>query len=175
VLLRGVVAAVSTAVALTLTATVPASAARDTFTDRHNDARRGVDIRTVTVVNEDRIVVRTTFDWLSRRGSTGLSVYFDTNRRNHGPEYAAVGGLYDGTDWQALRVDGWNDRTPRLLLRCDIDLRVRHGRGGQATYDLARKCLRDPGDIRVTSKSGGPGRNDWAPRHQTFYPTVAWR
>ncbi len=172
--LRGAVAGVCTAVAMTLTATVPASAARETFTDRHNDARRGVDIRTVTVVNEDRIIVRTTFDSLSRRGSTGLSVYFDTNRRNHGPEYAAVGGLFPGTDWQALRVDGWNDRDPRLLLRCDIDLRVRYDRE-TATYDLARECLRDPGDIRVTSKSGGPGRNDWAPRHQTFYPTVAYR
>lgn len=173
-LLRGAVAAVATAVAMTLTATVPASAARETFTDRYNDARRGVDIRAVTVVNEDRIVVRTTFDNLSRRGSTGLSVYFDTNRRNHGPEYAAFGGLFPGTDWQALRVDGWNDRNPTLLLRCDIDLRVRYDRE-TATYDLARNCLRDPGDIRVTSKSGGPGRNDWAPRHQTFYPTVAYR
>ena len=172
--LRGAVAAVITAVAMTLTATLPASAARETFTDRRDDARRGVDIRTVTVVNEDRIVVRTTFDSLSRDGSTGLSVYFDTDRRNHGPEYAAVGGLYPGTDWQALRVKGWNDRNPTLLLRCDIDLRVRYARA-TATYDLDRRCLRRPDDIRVTSKSGGPGRNDWAPRHQTFYPAVDHR
>ena len=169
-------AAVLTAVAVVLSMTAgPASAAKRTFSDRAHDAHRGVDIRRVTVVNNDSILVRTRFDRLQRRGSTGLTVYFDTNRRNHGPEYAATGGLFRGTDWQALRVSGWRDRSPKQLLRCDIDLRVRYGVGGAATYKLARGCLRRPDKIRVSARSSGPGRDDWAPRYRTFYRAVDHR
>ena len=165
-----------TAVAMALSMTAgPASAARQSFSDRAHDAQRGVDIRGVTVVNNDSVLVRTRFDRLQRRGSTGLTVYFDTQRRNRGPEYAATGGLFRGTDWQALRVDGWRDRSPQLLLRCDIDLRVRYGIGGTATYELARGCLRRPDDIRVSARSSGPGRDDWAPRSRTFYRAVDHR
>ncbi len=149
----------------------PAAAADRTFTDRANDAPRGVDIRSVKVLNDGpRIIVRTKFDQLRRNGSTGLSVYFDTNRRNRGPEYAAVGGLFEGTDWTALRVDGWRDRSPRLLMRCDIDLRTRYGRQGTATYDIARRCFGSPGAIRVAATSGAQNATDWAPRRHRFYP-----
>jgi hypothetical protein len=169
-------AALLTAVAVILSMTAgPVSAARQTFDDRAHDANRGVDIRGVTIVNEDSVLVRTRFDRLQRQGSTGLTVYFDTRRRNRGPEYAAVGGLFVGTDWQALRIDGWRDRSPQLLMHCDIDLRVRYGRGGTATYELARGCLRRPDEIRVSARSGGPGPDDWAPRHRTFYRAVDHR
>jgi len=150
----------------------PASAERQTFRDRANDAQRGVDIRTVHVSNAGRILVRTKFDYLGRRGSTGLAIYFDTNRRNAGPEYLAAGGLFEGSDSILGRIAGWNDQFADWSSGCRYDLRIHYGRGGTATIDLARGCLRRPGEIRATAKSNGPGRNDWAPRRRTFYPAV---
>ena len=87
---------------LTTTTAGPASAATATFTDPADDAHRGIDIRAVRVVHEDHIVVRTTFDFLNRHAARGLTVYFDTDRADRGPEYAAVGGLNDSSDWQAV-------------------------------------------------------------------------
>ncbi len=168
------------AVPAVATAVPPAAAATDTFTDRANDARRGVDIRSVHVANERTVLVRTTFDSVNRRRLINLYVYLDTNRRNHGPEYYLAGGIWRGTDWQALRIDGWHDRTPRLLLHCDVDLRVRYGRSGTATYEVARGCLRLPDEVRVSVKSQKSARQppvpyDWAPRRQSFSKPVDHR
>ena len=158
--------------ALTTTTAGPASAATATFTDRADDAHRGIDIRTVRVVHEDRIVVRTTFDFLNPHAARGLTVYFDTDRTNRGPEYAAVGGLNDSSDWQALRIGRWNDRTPQQLMRCDIDLRLRFGAAGRATFDIARtrSCFGRPDAIRVAVRAGGPDTQDWAPGRKRFFP-----
>jgi hypothetical protein len=165
--LAGALAAV-----LTMTTAGPASADTASFTDPAGDAHRGVDIRTVRVVHEDRIVVRTTFDYLNRRAARGLAVYFDTDQANRGPEYAAVGGLNDSSDWQAIRIGRWNDRTPQLLMRCDIDLRLRFGPAGKATFDVARtrSCFGRPDAIRVAARASGPSSQDWAPGRKRFFP-----
>jgi hypothetical protein len=166
------VAMVLVAGVLSVSAT-PATAARVTFEDGANDASRSVDIRSVRVVNEDRVAVRTTFQNLVNRecGSTSLLVYLDTARRNAGPEYVLAGQLF--CEWDAFRVEGWRDHTWRRLLQCDIDLRTRAGRGGSATFDVDRSCLRRPGGVRVAVKSSGlRGSSDWAPRRLAFYPSV---
>jgi hypothetical protein len=157
---------------LTTTTAGPASAATATFADPAGDAHRGVDIRAVRVVHEDHIVVRTTFDYLNRRAARGLTVYVDTDRGNRGPEYAAVGGLNDSSDWQAIRIGRWNDRTPQQLMRCDIDLRLRFGPSGTATFDIARtrSCFGRPAAIRVAVRAGGPNSQDWAPGRKRFFP-----
>ena len=157
---------------LTTTTAGPASAATARFSDPAGDAHRGVDIRAVRVVNDDRIVVRTRFDFLSPTAARGMTVYFDTDRANRGPEYAAVGGLNNSSDWQAIRIGRWNDPTPRLLFRCDIDLRLRFGKPGVATFDIARSCFRRPDAIRVAARAGGPNSQDWAPARKTFFPSV---
>ena len=171
----GLVLLVAVAALLSVTVT-SASAARETFVDRANDAGPSLDIREVRVVNEDRVLIRTTFEHLYRHRPVGLAVYLDTRRNNPGPEYYVSGGLYRGTDWQAARVDKWRDRTPQLLVQCDVDLRLRYGRGGTATYDFDRACLRRPDEVRVAAKSEagrrGPTAKDWAPRRETFYSPV---
>ncbi len=161
-----------TVMALVATTAGPASADARTFTDREDDAHRGLDIRSVRVVNEARILVRTQFDFINRNAGRGLSVYFDTDRSDHGPEYVASGGISDTRDWNAVRIEGWNDRNGHVLRRCDIDLRVRFGRHGVATFDIARGCFRHPAAIRVAAKAEGYREGkDWAPRRQQFYPT----
>ena len=168
-----VLVTVATAVSLTV---APASAARQTFPDRANDAHRGVDILSVRVVNDDRIRVRTTFDVLRDRGfdSTFMGVYVDTNRRNPGPEYLFDAGLF----WEgyAFRVDGWRDRTPRVLWDCGFRWRAQTGRLASATFVIDRDCFRRINKVRVSVVTGdGRGANDWSPRHRTFHPAVAYR
>jgi len=160
-------------VAAVLVTQAPGAAA-DTaaFSDRHNDAPRNIDIERVRVVNAQRIVVNVLFDNL-RRTSGGLTVYYDTRGPDHGPEYMAAGGLAQDTDWNAARIEGWNDQHGQLLLRCDIDMRINY-RKDRATFDVARPCFDRPGRIRVAARSNtqSSSQRDWAPRHQRFHDWV---
>lgn len=155
---------------------VPTEAAADTatFTDRHNDARRALDIERVRVDNAHRIVVAVGYDNLRRHSSGGLGVYFDTRGPDRGPEYVAVGGLdAAGSDWQAIRVENWRGANATLLPRCDIDFRIRYGQD-TATFDIARACFKRPGRIRVAARSSGSqsSQRDWAPKRHRFYDWV---
>jgi hypothetical protein len=140
---------VTVATALSLTA-APASAARQTFPDRANDAHRGVDILSVRVVNDHRIRIRTTFDALRDRGfdSTFMGVYVDTNRRNPGPEFLFDAGLF----WEghAFRTDRWRDRTPRPLWDCGCRWRAQAGRLASATFVIDHDCFRRINKVRVS-------------------------
>lgn len=84
-----------------------------------------------------------------------------------------AGGLLPDTDWQASRIEGWNDRNGHLLLRCDDDMRINY-RKDRATFDVARPCFDRPGRIRVAAQSTTQNSSqcDWAPRHQRFYDWV---
>lgn len=89
-------------------------------------------------------------------------------------ESARTVGLGGESDWQAVRIEDWRQRDAHLLLRCDIDMRVRYD-AGIVTFDIARRCFERPGRIRVaaTSSNGNqPSQRDWAPRHRHFYDWV---
>jgi hypothetical protein len=64
-----------------LSAGLPSAQAKttSTFTDRHHEARPGLDIQLVHVDNGSRIVVTVTLGDLKRREAGGLGVYFDTS------------------------------------------------------------------------------------------------
>lgn len=141
------------------------------FTDRRSDAPRSIDVRQVTVRNEQRIAVTTTIADLPRSTGAGLAVYFDTRRGDYGPEFAAVGGLGTDTDWQMLRVETWNLRRAKIRFRCDIDLRVSYVRD-TATFNIARRCLSRPDRVRVAVSVSNRDARDWAPSRKTFYRSV---
>lgn len=163
---------VLTAAAAMLVTQAPGAVA-DTaaFPDRANDARPNTDIERVRVANKQRIVVNVVFDNL-RRNSGGLSVYYDTRGPDPGPEYLATGGLSPGTDFQMSRIERWNDRTPELLIGCNLKMRVNYEKE-RATFDVARGCIESAGEprrIRVAAKSTSQdnAERDWAPRRQRF-------
>lgn len=160
---------------LTVTA-LPASAAKQRFRDAANDAHDGIDIRAVRVVNEDGIRVVTTLDRFRNRGvdSTEVAVYFDTNRRDYGPEYFVGAQLFTWELEPPSRIDGWRDRSPRTLSNCRWHLKTETG--GYVTFYLARDCFRNINKVRVSVVTGdGRGANDWSPRHRTFHSAVAYR
>ncbi len=168
------IALVTVVVSGGLVAIAPMAAADTaTFTDRLNDARRGVDIERVRVDNGRRILVTVHFDKLNRR-SSGLAVYFDTRGPDAGPEYVAAGGLSpEGSDWQAVRIENWRGGNAHLLLRCDIDMRIRRAKD-TVTFDIARGCFNRPDRIRVAAQANGRkvSQHDWAPKRHRFYDWV---
>lgn len=167
-----VVSAVLASVALVLSP-APAQADARTFEDRSNDARRGLDIREVRVVNSDRVIVRAKFDFVARRKPRGWTVYYDTRPGDRGPEFMSSGGLREDTDWLVSRIESWRDRSPQILNRCDSDMRIRFGGRGRSTFDVAARCFNRPGAVRVAVRSlsrGGGG--DWAPRQYRLYGSV---
>lgn len=171
--LAGVLAVVAALVGGGLVAGSPTAVANTmAFVDDSNDARRGIDIERVRVNNGRRIVVTTTFEDLRRRPA-GLTVYFDTRGPDRGPEYLVGGGIGGDSDWQAVRIENWAGDDAHLLLRCDSDLRVRYGRD-TATYDIARRCFKRPGRVRVGVMSSGnrASQRDWAPKPRRFYDWV---
>ena len=160
------------ALALTLGPGVaPAAADVSRFVDNLNDAPRRIDVEWVRVNNGNRIEVTTSFENLRPHRISGLTVYFDTRRRDRGPEFLIGGGLNQGTDWQAARIENWRARNRHLLHRCDSDLR-HHYQSDRATFSIARNCFHDPRQIRVSVKAQTTTRHDWAPKRHRFYDWV---
>jgi len=163
------------AACLWVTQTPGAVADTAAFPDQQNDAPPNTDIERVRVANKQRIIVNVLFDNL-RRNSGGLSVYYDTRGTDPGPEYLATGGLFPGTDFQMSRIERWNDRTPELLIGCDLKLRVNYAKD-KATFDVARGCVESAGEpqrVRVAAKSTSQDNSerDWAPQRRRFYDWV---
>ncbi|MBA2638647.1 MAG: hypothetical protein H0U77_01325 [Nocardioidaceae bacterium] len=172
-LFRVLVASVCLASAAALLPAAPAAADARTFEDRADDARRGLDIREVRVVHDERLIVRARFDYVARHKPRSWTVYFDTRRRDSGPEFAVSGGLRTDTDWQVFRVEGWRDPTAQVLTRCDSDMRIRFGFRGVATFEFAPRCFNRPFSVRVAVRSDGRGgAGDWAPRPYRLFGAV---
>jgi hypothetical protein len=79
--------------------------AATTFNDNPNDASSNIDMNRVTVSRTTgrAVLVRTNFSDLGRR-LNAVEYFFDTKRRNVGPEYGAV--IYRGKDGDGIkRVD----------------------------------------------------------------------
>lgn len=111
------------------------------------------DIRRVTVDHgSTRLTVRVKVIDLRRRsdaGPAGLTIRLDTRRRVKGPEYRLTTGMYEGTDYQLMRVeDGHAVGEP---LTCDHSVHL-----GFATdvvkFTAARRCLATPRRVRVGVK-----------------------
>jgi hypothetical protein len=155
--LARLVSLVTVASALAMTA-APTAAARATFDDRVKDAPRGMDIRSIRVVNEQRVNVRTEFRYLKNRSvnSIASALYIDTKRRNHGPEFVMSGTMF--FEVYFYRTKGWQG--PSEFLDCDVRGRATDGRFGNASFSFARRCLGRPDEVRVAAVSGFPREHD---------------
>lgn len=168
-------AAAATAAALVLTATGPASAATSTFTDRAGDVGPGVDLRSVKVVNgkQNLRVVTTHRDLVPGfRSQAGGRVFLDTDPDDKGPEYALVGGYFEGTDYALVEVDGWSDRDGdrvecSYLSRLDYEAETVRSRFAQDCFEGAGTDVRV--EVRVSGAKKGSGTAvDWLGKPRTF-------
>lgn len=176
-----VASAAVVAVALTAVATGGgvASAATSSFTDQAGDVGHGVDLRTVKVVNGEKAVwVTTTHRDLVPDPASGAGgkLFLDTDPEDAGPEYALVGGYFEGTDYMLTEVEGWNTNTGAFTpADCSYRMRIDYDADTVRTR-FGHDCFGDA-DLRVElrvsgTKPGGGSAVDWLGTRTTFTPWV---
>ena len=176
--LAGATAAALTGTMLALAGA--AAAATSTITpDAVGDMDHGADIVAVKVVNEKsvRVVLETADLVPSYQSGSGVKIYFDTDPHDAGPEYAFLGGMFDGTDYGLVRVDGW--KVPKYpttvhkfyLMSLDYEKDV-------AKFRVSRAALGRPDAIRVAVRTSGEQPDgdivhDWLAARREFTPWTA--
>lgn len=138
-------------------AVLAGAAAADTavFSDARGDLDHGADIHRVRIVNTDHAVrVKVVHDNLVRsfRSGSSIRVYLDTDRSEGGPEYAFVGGTFEGSDYALVRTDGWT--LGRRVVRTPHQLTLDYAKD-IAYLRVERSERFDPGAVRVAVKTGG--------------------
>lgn len=176
-------ATLAAAAGLALAPLGAASAATSTFHDRAGDVRHGGDLRSVTVANKPKNVwVTVTTRDLTPAPSAGVggAVFLDTDGQP-GPEYVAVGGFFEGTDYSLQRTDSWNVRRAGARVDCSYRMRLDYARD-TVTFRIGTGCLAAvPGSGRVrvevrtgaTTADGAPRAVDWLGAPRTFSRPVA--
>lgn len=161
-------AVIGAAVGVVLVTTAgSATAATSAFQDDRGDMDHGADIYGVKVVNEKNVrVVLEVADLVpSYKSGAGVTVYLDSDRTDAGPEFAFLGGMFEGTDYAMVRTEGWNvPDNPRVvrgfhIMRLDYDNDV-------ARFRMTRAALDHPGKVRVAVRTsgeqhGGDTVHDW--------------
>ncbi len=173
---RAGVAAALSALALG-TVAVPAHAAERTIEDGRNDVSHGVDLRSVKLVNEKnvRVVVRHKNLVRSPQSGAGMTVWLDTDRSRRGPEYAFVGGLFEGTDYALLRTNGWDTSQGRRVHAGTYEMKLDYAKD-VTRIRISRAALGRPGEVRLSVRAGGQQEDgeqvtDWlrSRRHLTAW------
>jgi len=181
--MRKLVLGLATAVvATTLSAvslTEPASAASSTFRDKAGDVSHGGDLRSVRVVNRAKNlwVTITVRDLVPDPASgVGGALFLDTDGQP-GPEYVAVGGFFDGTDYAVLRTDSWKLRKATERVDCSYRMRLNY-QNDTVRFRIGNGCFEavpGSGAVRVEVRTSGPAAKsaDWLGAARTFSKPVA--
>lgn len=121
----------------------------------------------------DNVLVKVRFKELMRSSAAGVSVFFDTDRDEPGPEYVLSSGLGDGTDYVLTEADAWRGNDDRVS--CDYSARPRWGREVFRAV-VSRDCFDRVPSVRVSVKmvdavDGSTPVRDWVPkRHRWTLP-----
>jgi hypothetical protein len=154
----------------------PAAAERGAYADPADMGGASLnDLRMVTVDHGSiRTTVRVRVTDLRRHseaGPAGLTLRLDTRRDVPGPEYRLTTGLYDGTDYQLMKVE--DHRVVGQPMTCDHRVHLGFVRD-VVRFRAANRCLVTPHRIRVSVKmtdefDGSHPVTDWlgAPRSWT--------
>lgn len=175
-----VTAVIGAAVGTALMATAgSAAAATSSFLDARGDMRHGADMHSVKVVNEKnvRVVLKVADLVRTYKSGAGVTVYVDTDPTDPGPEFAFLGGMFEGTDYALVRTEGWDvPDNPRLVrdfhvMRLDYEDDV-------ARFRMSRAALDHPGEVRVEIRTSGEQNDgdvvhDWLQERREFTPWVA--
>ena len=170
----------ATAVAGTLASLVlgaaPALAASSVTPDAAEGTQKA-DLLKVKTVNETGVRVRMTFDDIRRSGTRfgqGFTVFVDTDAARRGPELAMTGGLNTGTDYQLVRVRGWQLAQNPLTCSYRLTLDWRHD---VAIARIGDDCFGDHSSIRVgvrvNETQAGSRSADWLVSRRALVGPVA--
>lgn len=167
-------AAASAAIALAVGVAAPASAAaievRDPVESGH-----GVDLRAVRVGNGEenlRVVLHHTN--LRRDPRTGASgaVYIDTDPKDRGPEFAFVGGLFEGTDYQFVTTEGFGAKNWGSAVKGSYRMTLDYAED-VTRIRIAQDALGDVDELRVAVRVAGQRTDgssvvDWLGERRSF-------
>jgi hypothetical protein len=155
-----------------------ASAETQTFRDQRGEVSASVDIHRVKVINGSASTHRVKVVVTQRRlkGGDEIDVWIDTKRANPGPEYRA--GVKANTNALGLlMVRRWG--SPGQVVACPR-FRATSDQfrpGNWTRISIPRRCLADPGAIRVSARvrrhAADGWVRDWAPKRHVFYDWVA--
>jgi hypothetical protein len=158
--MRKLVGATLLSLALAVGLAAPADAGRSVVvTDAPNDAKNGIDMRAVAVKRLSfGIQVRTSFSHIGRN-LNGMQYYFDTVRRQPGPEFGAV--IYRDKDGDRLtgvhvyRMDGWRRIGAEVTCTHRFRWAMRPNGTGHFTAAFGLGCMKaQPGTkVRVAARS----------------------
>ena len=175
---RFVAAAGAAVVAGVLALAGPAAADIGGFDDDLGDVRHGVDLRSVSVVNEKNVRVVLHHDNLVRsyKSGAGMTVWLDTVPAERGPEFAFTGGLFEGADYALIRTEGWKFGRTAEPLTCSYEMKLNY-KDDITRIRMSRACLDKPGKVRVAVKASGEQRDgdivtDWLHQRRAFTPWV---
>ena len=168
-------AVIGAAVGTALVATAgSAAAATSTFQDTRGDMQHGADIYSAKVVNEKnvRVVLQVADLVRTYKSGAGVTVYLDTDPTDAGPEFAFLGGMFEGTDYGLVRTEGWNvPDNPRVvrgfhIMKLDYENDV-------ARFRMRRAALDHPGRVRVAIRTSGEQNDgdvvhDWLKGRRDF-------
>lgn len=175
-------AAALSAAALTLGLVGPANADRYGVDDGE-DTFHGSDILSLSLQHGTENVAVTTHHLGLRRDpatGSGGAVYFDTDRKDKGPEFVFAGGYFEGTDYVLNETEGfgpknWGDP----VQHGDYIMRV-HYKKDFVRIVVSRAALGKPGKVRVAVQASGTrtdgtskGLVDWVGKPRQFTPWVA--
>ena len=166
----------TTALGVMVASVPPAQADSKTFHDARGDTNAPSDITKVVVRNGGpsgtRVSTSVKVGDLATRDR--VSFWFDTRRRNAGPEYRIV--VEPNTSGPVLeKVNGWNG--PTTIKRCR-GLRARADAFGPDVVSTSapRPCLGRPPRVRVAVKARFVYTRrivvDWAPGRHAFFGSV---
>ncbi|MFP5254083.1 MAG: hypothetical protein ACLGH4_09850 [Actinomycetes bacterium] len=170
-----VTAVIGAAVGTALVATAgSAAAAISAFQDIRGDMAHGADIHSVKVVNEKnvRVVLKVADLVPSYKSGAGVTVYLDTDPSDAGPEFAFLGGMFEGTDYALVRTEGWDvPDNPRVVR--DFHIMKLDYENDVARFRMTRAALDDPGKVRVEVKTSGEQNDgdivrDWLQDRREF-------
>lgn len=172
-----VVAAAGTALMSVVALVPPANAAAVTVVDG-DDSVAAADLLRVRVTHAPRQVrVRMEHDDLLYNGikaGQGVSVFFDTDPEDAGPEYRLTSGLNGGTDYQFEKVGRWQGQGK--VVKCQYRLTI-SWKDDVVLFTAGRGCFAKPDSIRVAVKVGETSQEgaeyvDWMTGVRRFTPAV---
>ena len=137
------------------------------------DARGSLtDIRAVRARHgAANVVVKVSFQDLTRSSAAGLSIFIDADRGERGAEYVLSSGLNDGTDYVLTTAAGWRGTSDRV--ECDYEARYSWGVKNSVRVRIDRECLDRPSEVRVSVKMADPTDGstrvvDWSPERRRW-------
>ncbi len=144
-------------------------------TDQKGDIDSGVDLLRTRLTYRDTIRVRLVHDDLVPYPDhgVGVSIGFDTDPDENGPEFQFVGGLFQETDYALVHSDGWKQGKRVPPKGCFYRLRLQY-KADRSLLRVDPGCLGDPDQVRISVHASADladgTQHDWLTKRRTFTP-----